>query len=95
MKPPLEGALTNTDNDAQAYWAYICDKRARAPCQVRTRLKTLVARKYSLQRGRCRELADVLMRGRAFHQETRWKGNESRNIEQGYRLVYIEIGSSL
>ncbi|XP_045446697.1 craniofacial development protein 2-like [Melitaea cinxia] len=74
------------------------------PCQVRAWLRTLLVPRRKLRFAtwnigsltrRCMELADVLMRRRiqcAFLQETRWKGDESYDIGQGYQLVYT--GSS-
>ncbi|CAG9566563.1 unnamed protein product [Danaus chrysippus] len=86
-------------NDAQAHRPKPVTSGQGLPCQVRARLKTRVPKRklrfatwnIGSLTGRCRELADVLMRRRvqcAFLQETRWKGNKSRNIGQGYRLIY-------
>ncbi|CAG9568035.1 unnamed protein product [Danaus chrysippus] len=86
-------------NDAQAHRPKPVTSGQGLPCQVRARLKTRVPKRklrfatwnIGSLTGRCRELADVLVRRRvqcAFLQETRWKGNKSRNIGQGYRLIY-------
>lgn len=95
----LGTARASPINDAQAHRPTPAISGQGLPCQVRARLKTLVPQRklrfatwnIGSLTGRCRELADVLMRRRvqcAFLQETRWKGNKSRNIGQGYRLIY-------
>ncbi|KAJ8715502.1 hypothetical protein PYW07_009984 [Mythimna separata] len=92
-------ARASPHNDAQTHRPKPVTSGLGLPCQVRARLKRLVPkRKFRFATwnigsltGRCRELADVLAKRRvqcAFLQETRWKGNKSRDIGQGYRLVY-------
>ncbi|KAL0838447.1 hypothetical protein ABMA28_016579 [Loxostege sticticalis] len=88
-------------NDAQTHRPTSVTSMQGLPDQGRVRLKTLVpdgnikVRFATLNvgtlTGRTKELADLLTRRRidfACLQETRWQGSKSRNIGEGYKLMY-------